>query len=55
MVHVGLQMERADTGAGPFMRASFVLTGSPAAAAGLHAGDIIDAINGRPAVEVTSK
>ena len=37
------------------MRASFVLTGSPAAAAGLHVGDIIHAINGRPAVEVDSR
>ena len=53
VVHVGAQLERQDTGAGPFVRAAYVLTGSPAARAGLRAGDIVHAINGRPAADVS--
>ena len=55
VVHVGLQAQRAETEAGPFLRVSFVLTGSPAHEAGLRVGDILHTINGLPASSVDRK
>ncbi|CAL8472009.1 g11551 [Coccomyxa elongata] len=52
VVHVGMQAQRAETDARPFLRVSFVLTGSPAHEAGLQVGDILHTINERPAASL---
>ncbi|CAK0783285.1 hypothetical protein CVIRNUC_006484 [Coccomyxa viridis] len=55
VIHIGMQAQKADTEAGPFVRVAFVLTGSPAHKAGLHVGDIVTAINGRQAAGISSE
>ena len=52
VVHIGMQAQRTETDARPFLRVSFVLTGSPAHEAGLQVGDILHTINGRPAASL---